>query len=106
MLIKKAKYRTVSVKQKRIVKEEVHGCDECRTEIENWPNEPVRLDTTVFFQDGQTERLHFCSWRCALKHLPKIKTDYFISLPNVLFDSGNGKRSGHALVKLLSKKKL
>jgi len=32
MIIKKAKYKTVTVKQKRMVSDEVYGCDECKEE--------------------------------------------------------------------------
>lgn len=111
MLLEKAVYKNKRVIQRKLVKDEVHGCDYCGTRINEWPNEPTRLDMTVFYQTGETKHLHYCSWACVLKHLPSIKTDYFINLPNLIFDhhsTERGKkivkqRTGAELVRLLKK---
>ena len=109
MLLKKAVYKKILVKRNRLVEDEIHGCDECKEEIKNYPNEPSRLDLTVFQESGETSHLHFCSWDCALKHLPKIKSDNFISLPMATFHKHDGfnrgkavhKRSGKRLMQIL-----
>lgn len=44
MIIKEAKYKNVMVKQRKCVSETVYGCDECRTEIKEYPNEENRLE--------------------------------------------------------------
>lgn len=110
MIIKKAKYKKLMVEQLRQVSEEVHGCDECRKEIKNFPNEPSRLELRVFHHDDRCDYLHFCSWGCVIKHLPKIKSDYFVDLPFLYFGNSKddklvGKRSAIELLKILSKLK-
>lgn len=105
MIIKQAKYKSKMVKQRVQVSEEVHGCDCCREEIKEYPNEAYRLEVTVFSHKDHTEaaHLHFCSWVCVLQQLLKMKTDYFISLPYLMYDA-TGPRSAGALLKLLRKK--
>lgn len=106
MLIKEAEYKEVEVIQRRQISPAVYGCDECECEIENYPNENNRLEVTVFFNDHEkdTENLHFCSWDCVLSHLPKIKTDYFVSLPHLIYDvPKENKKGAYHLMKLLSK---
>lgn len=39
MLIKKAKCKTKMIKSKVMISDEVHGCDNCKTEIKDYPNE-------------------------------------------------------------------
>jgi len=107
MLIKEAEYKKVKVTQQRMVKDAIYGCDECGTEINEYPNEEDRLEVTVFYQDFErtekTGRLHFCSWECVFKHLPKIKCDHFISLPFVYMDGQQKtKRCGRHLMEILS----
>lgn len=103
MLIKPAKYKNKKVIQKVCISYEVHGCDECRTEIKEYPNEPTRLEINVFHHDNsEINHYHFCSWKCALTFIPKIKTDYFIDLPFVHFDSGVKERSAAELIRILS----
>lgn len=103
MIIKKAKYVNKMVSQRVLVSDEVYGCDECRKEIRDFPNENPRLDIAVFHHSHESERLHFCSWRCVLKHLPKIKTDYFVSLPFVHYDQPT--KDVKEFLKVLSKLK-
>lgn len=104
MIIKKAVYRTVSVKQKKCVKQEIHGCDQCRKEIKEWPNEPSRLELTIFNKAGlDTKHEHFCSWKCVLKRLVAVDTDYFIGMPHLMFDEGVNDRSAAELKRLLKK---
>jgi hypothetical protein len=106
MIIKKAKYKKVKVIQRRMISDAVHGCDCCKKEINNYPNEVSRLEVTVFQKDGlsDTEHLHFCSWACVLKHLPIIKSNYFVSLPHLYYDEGKGQRTVTELLKLLNPK--
>ena len=102
MLIKEAKYKKVMVERNQCVEEAVYGCDECKCEINDYPNEASKLDMTVFYkEDKEPECLHFCSWECVIKKLQIIECDFFIDLPNVIMDH-NGKKSGKYLIKLLS----
>jgi hypothetical protein len=105
MIVKEAKYKNVMVKQTRCVSEAVYGCDECAKVIDDYPNEINRLELTVFkHTDSEADHLHFCSWRCVLKHITKLKSDYFVSLPFVHFDVNNGnKRNGKELISILKK---
>lgn len=86
MEIKKAVYENIMVEQRRVVSQAVYGCDNCKKEIPNYPNEANRLDMTIFHNEKESERKHFCSWGCVLGFLPKIKSDYFINLPMVYMD--------------------
>lgn len=106
MIIKEAKYKNVMVKQRKCVSETVYGCDDCKAEIKEYPNEENRLEMTVYRNnDEKTEHLHFCSWDCVLNHIPKVKTDYFISLPYIYCDARNGsKRGSKQLIKLLTER--
>lgn len=105
MLIKKAKYKKVKVWQKRQISPDVHGCDCCKKEIKEWPNEASRLELTVFNNehDTQSERYHFCSWSCVLKFVSTVKCNYFISLPHLYFDAGVKERTAKELIKLIKK---
>lgn len=87
MLIKDAKYKKVRRTTNVRVSHEVYGCDECRKEIKNYPNETSRLEVRVFHHQAEADHLHFCSWKCVFKHLPKVKTDYFVDLPFIHFDT-------------------
>lgn len=94
MIIKKAKYRKVKKIVTERVSDDVYGCDECKKEIKEGQ---YKLDVTIFYNnkklskqhngDGETDRHEFCSWDCVCKFLPKIKTDYFVSLPYLFYDS-------------------
>lgn len=64
---------------------------------------PTELTMTVFHKDGSAaEHMHFCSWKCCVKALRKVKTDYFISLPFLHYDGsqkGLGAQDFFALLK-------
>ena len=62
MIIKKAKYKNVTVKQRRMVSEEVYGCDECEKEI-NLVNNLLTL------QELESNKLNFESQKIYLKPL-------------------------------------
>jgi len=106
MIIKKAKYKTVTVKQKRMVSDEVYGCDECKKEIKEFPNEDPRLNITVFYQiKPSIDNYHFCSWECIINFIPKIETDYFFNLPPVCCDSKNKNKNRQGLIDAITKKR-
>ncbi|MFA5727550.1 MAG: hypothetical protein WC886_07915 [Saccharofermentanaceae bacterium] len=106
MLIKKAKYKNVRITSRKCISREVYGCDECYHEICEFPNEAARLEVTVFQNPGaEATTLHFCSWACVLKHLPKIKCSYFASLPYMYFDETKPfPRTAKALTNILTVK--
>jgi hypothetical protein len=88
MIVREAKYRKVRRLVREQVSSEVYGCDCCKKAINMGLSGKHRahLELTVFFNGKEAEHMQFCSWRCVLKKLPKIKTDYFISLPYLTFD--------------------
>ena len=90
MKIREATYVTEMVERRKELTPEAYGCDECRHEIPQMPNEPNRLELTVFNKNEESCSLHFCSWACVLTHIPKVKSDYFISLPFLYYDSKDG----------------
>ena len=108
MIIKEAVYKTKTVKQKVRISDEVYGCDECRKEIKEYPNEDPRLDLAVFkYDNSAANHLHFCSWDCVFKHLPKIKTDYFVNIPYISYDRnvrGKGAKRFLELIKTIKYK--
>lgn len=82
--------RTVNVR----VSEEVHGCDNCRRKMDP---EADDLRMTIFEKEGgESQQAHFCSWKCVLQYLPKIKSNYFASLPFLNFDNSMPKGSNAA----------
>ena len=94
MIVKKAKYRNVKKLVTERVSDEVYGCDECKKEF----GEVNKLEITVFYshkmeaklknsESGVTDRHQFCSWACVGKFMPKVKTDYFVSLPYLHYDA-------------------
>ena len=103
MIIKKAEYKKVKVTQNQRVRDAIYGCDECGKEIADYPNEKNQLKVIVFHSGiDTTEHLHFCSWDCVLRHLPKIETDYFISLPFMVYNTNKKcKRSAQRLIDLI-----
>jgi hypothetical protein len=107
MVIKPAKYK----KEKRVVtvrvSEEIHGCDNCKKEIDFNNPKIQSLELTVFRHqyNTQSERLIFCSWSCVLEKLPKIKTDYFVSLPYLMFDTNHKGVSAKDFIKEIRKNK-
>lgn len=105
MIIKKAVYKKKKVLQNTRISDAVYGCDCCRKEIKNYPNEEGRLNVTVFYNESgkdtdDIDHYHFCSWSCVLKFIPTVKTGYFLSLPHVMFDE-KGVKSAYELIRLL-----
>ena len=89
MLIKKAKYKKVRSWKHERISDEVYGCDLCKEEISLWEEEYNYLELNIFSnkEDFGSSRKQFCSWKCVLKYLPKIKSDYFVSLPYLYYDT-------------------
>lgn len=106
MLLKKAKTKRVKTWRYQEITPEIYGCDCCKKEIKNFPNEIDRLRLTVFYKDSRdADDFHFCSWECVLNYLPKVKCDYFVSLPNLYYSGEYKKRNAAELLKLVSKSK-
>ena len=105
MKIKEAVYEKVTQIVDKRISDEVYGCDECREEIIDFPNESQRLEVTVFRNDNsESDHLHFCSWACVFKYIPKISTDYFVNLPFVYYDEAEGsKRDSKALLEIIKR---
>lgn len=93
MIVRKAKYKKVRELVTRQVSPDIYGCDECK-KVFGGDN---RLEITVFYSpkmevklknssSGLTDRHQFCSWACMGKFMPKVKTDYFVSLPYLHYD--------------------
>jgi hypothetical protein len=91
MIIKEAKYKKVKRIVEVLISDDVYGCDHCKKEIDDSGN----LSIDVFFHDekfkkqniNNTDKYDFCSWKCLITFLPKIKTDYFISMPFLHYDN-------------------
>jgi hypothetical protein len=93
---------------KKEVSPEIFGCDNCRKEIQRHlvAGKRENLQMTVFHNAGGSKHKEFCSWKCVLAYLPKIKSDYFASLPYMHFDTGYPKEmTAKALISLLRRKK-
>lgn len=90
MKIKEATFHECpSCRSRKRLTEEEYGCDECKKPIDydlDVKQHRQYLQVTVFHHEGQSEHLEFCSWRCALKGLKKVKSDYFVSLPYLIYD--------------------
>jgi hypothetical protein len=79
-----------------IAQEESYGCDECKKPIDDQLNSKNTrhrdfLEVKIFRHvetTGHADRLHFCSWDCVFKYLPKIKTDYFVEMPFLNYEAG------------------
>jgi len=81
MIIKKAVYKEVLVKQKRVVENEVYGCDLCQKEFTRLK----KLEATIYYKKTNKKSINvdFCSWSCFFNYIKKSdfnKVD-FISLP-------------------------
>lgn len=95
-------------RHKRTIQDQTYGCDNCRKEIQHELEAGKRqhLQMTVFREpmDSSSQHLEFCSWRCVLKYLPKIKCNYFVNLPYLHFDGGYPKEmAGQEFIRLLKK---
>lgn len=70
-------HRTISVTN------DVYGCDTCEKQIDE-----NALRVFVFSHKGSgASEYRFCSWACVLKKLKTLKSDYFIDLPFLHFDT-------------------
>jgi hypothetical protein len=76
-----------------IEQEEEYGCDECKKPIQRdvKGSHHTYLKADIFRQGGATGHLEFCSWTCCLKGLKKVRTDYFVSLPYLIYDDQDAK---------------
>lgn len=103
MLIKEATYRTIPSTRQEIVNEEIYGCDECKKELSNTGDYCKVLPMAVFLRttDKPAVHLEFCSWKCLLKYLPKIESDYFSHLPMVTYESTEDVSHISHLIKVL-----
>ena len=72
-------------KRKKMKRDEVYGCDTCKKPIDMNKSEADYLDAKIFSQDGSTTSREYCSWKCAIKDLKKVKNNYFIDLPFLKF---------------------
>lgn len=81
MIIKPAVYKKVMVEQKRLVEEEVYGCDFCQKEF----TRPDNIDATLHYRKSnkEAENINFCSWNCFFNYISKLKLKEgdFISSP-------------------------
>lgn len=69
----------------KIVQEEIHACDGCgKTEVPKGGQ--FKLTAIVMYKHEENNHLQFCSWKCAIKKLKTVKTDYCISLPYLHFN--------------------
>lgn len=77
-------------RNEKLIQDDVYGCDNCKNQIGKKPGSDY-LRMTVFHKDGNSEYCHLCSWECVFKKLKKLKTDYFIELPFLTFDTNSKK---------------
>jgi hypothetical protein len=68
------------------VSDEEYGCDVCRKPINRDGQTRQHLSANVFHNGEVTTRLEFCSWKCCIQGLRKVKTDYFVALPYLHYD--------------------
>ena len=91
MIIKKQEFKVCKeCGDKKLVKDEEYGCDVCKTNIDYLSGGDDRefLEIQVFYdEDDRVSRFQLCSWACVFEKLKTVKTDYFISLPYLMFDS-------------------
>lgn len=111
MIIRKAKFRKVKKIVTERISDDIYGCDECKKEIKSSDS---KLDISVFYHNkklkkqqnsGDTDSHEFCSWNCVCKFLPKIKTDYFVSLPFLHYEKQTEGTMANDFIKLLTCKK-
>jgi len=103
MEIKPRKYKKVKQLVNVMVHDVIYGCDECKKVLDMNKHEVDYLRATIHSNTKQAEDLIFCSWKCCLSYLPKIKCDYFVSLPYLMFDSKKIGLRAKDLLKLLIK---
>lgn len=96
-VVKEAEYKSCGeCGSKSLVSDEIHGCDTCKTEIDFNDKDVEYLRLIVFQQEDNSEYFHFCSWKCVFEFLPRIKSNYFVDLPYLSYDSKDDKLSAKA----------
>jgi hypothetical protein len=90
MKVREATYKSCKSCHTRLkmVRDEAYGCDECRKEIDMDKRGTDYLEARIFSKNHETIGMQFCSWRCCLRGLKKVKSDYFVSLPYLHYDEG------------------
>src|SRR3990167_1591003 len=73
------------------LQDDSYGCDGCGKSIDDLlaskdTNRCDHLRLDIFFRHKETQHLQFCSWRCVVKRLQTIRSDYFVSLPFLHFE--------------------
>lgn len=88
-----------------IIRQRVYACDRCKTEIDLNDKTRRYLDFTVFYNSTGATSHQLCSWKCAAKWLPTVKTDNFISMPFLTFDANGeyGQKLTQEFLKLIGK---
>ena len=85
MIIKESVLKKVRVSQLKVVEEAIYGCDCCKQEIKEYPNEDNRLEITIFGYNDDNKYFHFCSWDCVFSFISELNEDFdFIRLPFVM----------------------
>ena len=89
MILREAKWKECPCCGRRgdLLQDEKYGCDECKKEIDMSKPGSDYLRVTVHSNDERARSMEFCSWRCTVKGLKKIKTDYFIAMPFLNYDT-------------------
>lgn len=103
MLLKKAKYKKVKVWSNKLISDEIYGCDNCNKVIEEYPNEVARLTIDVWDKENDSNvfNYHFCSWKCLLKFIPSIKSEYFATMPYLHYNEGIWDRTATELINII-----
>ena len=89
---------------KKLISEDVYGCDYCKKVIDLNKKQEDWLEITIFYHDEEEKHLQLCSWKCVLKILPTLKTDYFISLPYLSYDRKNSRVKPSEFFRLIKKR--
>lgn len=81
--------------RRELISEGEYGCDVCKKRIPS-PNSKEHMSTVLHFTvfwygERKAERMDACCWECVFRFINKIqrtkyKCDYFISLPEIMFD--------------------
>jgi len=90
---------------RKVLQERVYGCDQCKKTINLNAKSTDWLEVTIFHHNKEADHLQLCSWKCVLKLLPKLKGDYFISLPFLHYDMGSPQTRASAFFKELKNRR-
>ena len=64
------------------------GCDKLLIdEYQNRDDAEDFINITIHNKSGPAIRHEYCSWKCCLKHLRTLDSDYFISMPFLQYDN-------------------